>query len=141
MLSVISFLPSYERNFQFTDSIGNPQELFIPSRIKFWQWSRKKSFSSYVKWKNYPFAVIKSSINGVGLFTDNNITFNNGDFIGYAFFKINSRGNFRADYKESAISTFVNDSLSPNMNVHLIEEGIILYANQLISPLQELTVS
>jgi hypothetical protein len=133
-------LPKYKMLFQFVDSRGHVKDTAI-SRTKYVYWSKSSAYPAYVKWVNLPFAILKSNLSGIGLFTDSVTSYAAGQIIGYAFFKVGSYGSFDLDYHESAVGSFVNDASAPNMNVVLTPQGIILTANQNIGPNTELTAS
>lgn len=135
-----SSLPNYEMRFRFVDPSGVWRDTML-SRMSYKYWSKSASYPSYVKWKNQPFAVLHSALDGEGLFTDSVSSFTSGQVIGFAFYKIGSSGRFDFDYLESNIGSFINDASNPNMDVVLTSQGILLKANQNISPGTELTAS
>jgi hypothetical protein len=130
----------YRMSFQYRNQSGLLKDTMI-SRMLYHSWSESSNYPTYVKWKKLPFAIVKSPINGVGLFTDSSTTFNAGDIIGYAFYKVAHAGSFETDYLESNIGSFVNDSSSPNIDIVLTSDGIIMKAKQKILPNTELTGS
>lgn len=134
-------LPSYKMIFQFRNGGGVLKDTVMSSRLKFSLWGKSSDYPDYVKWKNQPFAVLQSNINGVGLFTDSTHSFSTGQTIGYAFFKVGASGTFELDYIESNIGSFVNNSDNPNMEVVSTSQGLILKAKQHIGPNTELTAS
>jgi len=134
-------LPSYKMLFQFRNSNGVLRDTIMASRLKFSLWSKSTDYPAYVKWKNQPFAVNPSSINGVGLFTDSTSSFSTGQTIGYAFFKVGASGSFELDYIESNIGSFVNNDDNPNTEIISTSKGLVLKAKQNIGPNTELTAS
>lgn len=134
-------LPDYPMKFQFRNSHGDLRDTSMFSRLKFTAWSKSSAYPAYVKWKNQPFAVNLSSINGVGLFTDSSSSFSTGQTIGYAFYKVGSSGRFDLDYLESNIGSFINNADEANMEAIKTDKGIVLKAKQNIASNTELTVS
>jgi len=133
-------IPKYEMRFQYRDSIGLMKDT-IMSRAKYLLWSKSEAYPSFVKWKSLPFAVLRSSISGVGLFTDSSSSFSLGQQIGFAFVKRSTSGRFNFDYIETNFGSFINDSETPNMDVELTDNGVVFKSNQSIPPHTELTVS
>jgi hypothetical protein len=126
--------------FQIGNGSGGVKDTML-SRFGYKLWSKSPGYPAYVKWENLPFAVLRSPLSGVGLFTDTTSSFTTGQVIGYSFFKINSSGKFNIDYLETNIGSFINNSGAPNMNVVQTSTGLQLVANQNIPPGTELTVS
>jgi len=133
-------IPKYPLKFEYVDSIAGVKDT-LASRIKIAYWSKQKNFPGYLKWKGQPFAILKSEIDGVGLFTDSVSTFNTGDVVAYAFVKRASAGRFDLDYIETNPASFINDQTDPNLDIELSGQGIILKANKPIAELTELTIS
>jgi hypothetical protein len=132
--------PKYQLRFQYADSAGSIKDTLV-SRIKLAYWSKQSNFPPYLKWKGQAFAVLKSAIDGIGLFTDSTTTYNTGDFVAYAFVKRASAGRFDLDYIETNPASFINDHSEPNLDIELTGQGIILKANRPIAALTELTIS
>jgi hypothetical protein len=135
-----STLPNYRMEFEFWDSQGALRDTMM-SRIKFKKWSESPSYPSYVKWKDLPFAVNHSSIDGVGLFCDSTHSFSANQVIGFAFIKKKATGHFSVDYLETNAGSFINNSDTPNAQVELSEQGVVIRAISAITPLSEITVS
>jgi hypothetical protein len=135
-----SSLPNYKMLFQYRNGSGQLRDTMVP-RIKYKVWSRASTYPSYVKWKNQHFAVLRSSIDAVGLFTDSTSSFSTGQEIGYAFFKIGSSGHFDLDYLETNLGSFINDSDNPNIEVVKTSTGIVIKAKQNIVPNTELVAN
>lgn len=133
-------IPKYQLRFQYADSAGNVKDTLV-SRIKLAYWSKQSNFPSYLQWKAQAYAVLKSNIDGIGLFTDSSTTYNTGDVVAYAFVKRASAGRFDLDYIETNPASFINDHADPNLDIELTGHGIILKANRPIATLTELTIS
>ncbi|MCE3007890.1 MAG: SET domain-containing protein-lysine N-methyltransferase [Bacteroidetes bacterium] len=88
--------------------------------------------------KNSPFRVEKSSVHGVGLFTDAATSFQQGDSVCTIFYKVLPSGPFLMAYRSSVVGTFINDSQTPNTRIELRERAIILRANRDIPPNTEI---
>jgi len=130
----------YPMKFSFRNSEGQIRDTMM-SRLLIGIWSKSNSFPNYLQWKDLPFSVRVSSIDGVGLFTDTLNAYNSGDTIGYAFFKRASTGKFSLDYFHSSLGTFINDSEDPNMDVMITSKGILIRANRFIASNTELTIN
>lgn len=130
----------YKMEFQYRNT-NNVLIDTVVSRFAFKKWSNSATYPDYVKWKNQPFAVLHSALNGVGLFTDSLTTFAQGQEIGFAFIKIQDTQHFSIDYVETNAGSFINDDVSPNVNIELTPLGLKLRANVAIPPNTELTVS
>jgi hypothetical protein len=88
------------------------------------------------------FDIKPSPINGVGLFTKADKTYQNGDIILLIFFKIRNTGNFRSDYIETPQATFINDSQdAANTRIELCADGIRIVATTTINGGTELLSS
>ena len=132
--------PNYPLKFRYTNTAGIQKDTIL-TRLAYKFWCKSTAYPSYVKWKNQPFAVLRSPINGVGLFTDSASSFNTGDTIGIAFYKIAGTGKFDIDFFQSNLGSFVNDADTPNTQVVSTPQGLLLQATQSIGPVTELTVS
>ena len=133
-------IPNYRMVFEFWDSQGVLRDTMM-SRIKFKKWSESPNYPTYVKWKDLPFAVNHSSIDGVGLFCDSTHSFSANQVIGFAFIKKKDTGHFSVDYLETNAGSFINNSDTPNAQVELSEQGVVIRAISAITPLSEITVS
>jgi hypothetical protein len=131
--------PNYPMKFSYIDQSGNAHDTLM-NPIKFKMWNASGSYPAYVKWKSDPFAVLRSSIGGLGLFTDSVTTFSSGQTIGWLYYKTNSTGRFNLDYIQSNIGMFVNNSETPNMQIIQTSQGLSLQALQTIGPGTELTI-
>lgn len=123
--------------FLFRDTSGQLHKRTL-SRAQYRRWSRSAAYPAYVQWSDRPFALLRSPVHGVGLFTDQSTTCTAGEVIGYAFVKTAHTGIFNRDYRETNIGSFVNDSEDPNLDVLLVPRGIIMRANRSIAPCTEL---
>lgn len=130
----------YELSFSYKKSGGQMIDTLL-SRIEYKYWSKSLKYPTYVQWKGQPFSVLKSPLDGVGLFTDSLNTFSTGQIIGTIFYKVSSGGTFQSDYIESNIGTFINDSNTPNAKSYITPQGIIIKATQNILKKSEITVS
>ncbi|MDX2003300.1 MAG: SET domain-containing protein [Chitinophagales bacterium] len=133
-------IPKYELNFSYTDA-GNVTRDTMLTRFGYKLWSGGTNYPGYTDWLNYPFAVANSIIAGVGLFTDSSSSFTSGQSVGYAFYKTGSTGKFSFDYVETNLGSFINDSQTPNLDILVTSDGIVLRANQAIGPNTELTAN
>jgi len=133
--------PDYAMKFQFRNDNGSLRDTAMFSRFKFGVWSKSAEYPTYVKWKNQPFAVNRSPIHGVGLFTDLVSVFSQGQTIGYIFYKVGSSGSFDLDYMQTNLGSFVNNSAQPNTEIVSTPQGLLLKAKESISSNTEITAS
>lgn len=131
-----STLPKYPLVFV------NPEQASDTSltHLQLKSWSAGNHFPAALKWKNTPYDLKPDAQHVLELCTDSLSHYNNNDIIGYAYFKISSSGTFRFDYKLSNIGRYINDGASPNIDLVLTPQGILMKANGYIAPGTPLTV-
>ncbi|MBX3101281.1 MAG: SET domain-containing protein-lysine N-methyltransferase [Bacteroidetes bacterium] len=114
----------------------------IVSRIIVSTWA-KPGKAGYLPafFRSGTFAVAKSGVHGVGLFTDTATAFAVGDTVLWAFEKRRSTGYFMYDYREKPIATFVNNSDNPNTVMVKVPGGLVMIATRPIGFMEELTCS
>jgi hypothetical protein len=123
---------NYEMKFRYQ----NKDTMLYREKINFWSMSGQ--FPAYLDWKDSPFSIQPSPINGVGLFTDSTSNFSAAQDIGWAFIKVASTGSFIDDYYESNIGMFVNDSQTPNVTIVSTTQGLMMRALTNIGPNTEI---
>lgn len=131
--------PTYAMQFTIWDAGGAAHDTSLTG-IGFMVYPVSRGASAYFKWKNQPFAVIKSDSVHIGLYADSATTFVAGQTVGWAFTKVNTRGRFDLDYARSNIWPFFANSTSPNLQVAQTSQGIQLQATTTIGPNTALTV-
>lgn len=136
-LNLGQLLASYGMGgYQITlDRDGNNKPDTVVSRFAKSYWGSIASGSTNaVGLYGTPFDIRSSAVNGVGLFTQANKTFQPGDVILIIFMKRNNAGKFNLDYIETPPATFVNDSEhAPNTRIELCPEGLRIVATTVIA--------
>ncbi|MCW3104304.1 MAG: hypothetical protein JWO09_2744 [Bacteroidetes bacterium] len=128
-------LPKYPLVFEGPQQAGDTSLTHLQLK----SWAAGNHFPAILKWKNTPYE-LKENAHVLALCTDSLSHYNNNDIIGYAYFKISSSGSFRFDYKLSNIGRYVNDGASPNVDLVLTSQGVLMKANGYIAPGTALTV-
>jgi hypothetical protein len=131
--------PNYPLKFRFTNSTGVHDTILTRQAFKYF--SKSASYPAYVGWVGQPYAVLRSPLSGVGLFTDSSSSYVLGDTVGWAYYKIANTARFDFNYFATNLGSFINDAGSPNLQVISTPKGLLLIANQNIPPLTELTIS
>lgn len=132
-------LPTYPMKFLYNSSNGIQRDTLL-SKLSFRMWKMSNNYPAYVKWKSQPFAVLRSSIDGLGLFTDSVSSFTTGQEIGWIYYKVNSSGRFDMDYLDSNIGLFINNSDNPNAELVQTSQGIKIKATRAINSVSEITI-
>lgn len=91
-------------------------------------WAMTGNFPATLKWKNSLFALKKDN-DTVRLCTDSVTSYDNGDVIGFLFFKTGVTGTFRSDYKISNIGKYIFGGASPNVDIEMTADGIRMKAH------------